>query len=44
MAESPELLKKAIASIDELLVLEKRKIELYELMKRGLQQRLEKYK
>lgn len=36
-------IKKAIKSIDELIALEKKKIELMELQKKGLEQMLKKY-
>lgn len=36
-------IKKAIKSIDELIALEKKKIELMELHKKGLEQMLKKY-
>lgn len=38
-----ETLKKAIKSIDELIALEKKKIELMELQKKGLEQMLKQY-
>ena len=36
-------LKKAIKSIDELIALEKKKIEIMELQKKGLEQMLKQY-
>lgn len=38
-----ETLKKAIKSIEELIVLEKKKIEIMELQKKGLEQMLKQY-
>ena len=38
-----ETLKKTIKSIDELIALEKKKIELMELQKKGLEQMLKQY-
>jgi hypothetical protein len=38
-----ETLKKAIKSIDELIALEKKKIEIMELQKKGLEQMLKQY-
>ena len=38
-----ETLKKAIKSIDELIALEKKKIELMELQKKGLEQMLKQF-
>ena len=38
-----ETLKKAITSIEELIALEKKKIEIMELQKKGLEQMLKQY-
>lgn len=38
-----ETLKKAIKSIEELIALEKKKIEIMELQKKGLEQMLKQY-
>ena len=38
-----ETLKKAIKSIDELIALEKKKIEIMELQKKGLEQMLKQF-
>lgn len=38
-----EALKKAIKSIEELIALEKKKIEIMELQKKGLEQMLKQY-
>lgn len=38
-----ETIKKAIKSIEELIALEKKKIELMELQKKGLEQMLKQY-
>ena len=38
-----ETLKKAIKSIEELITLEKKKIEIMELQKKGLEQMLKQY-